>query len=133
MVSIVIGGWVGMAYVQSQMVELPKPEPKIEVIEAIDIPRITYYQAVWWQTDDTPNISSCGPNIESQIAVSRDLMGEVVNCGDSVEVWSDKHGLLGTYTVWDVTNERFSKTIDILFQHPPGWGKTSGYMILGEK
>lgn len=128
--SIVVGGWVGVAFVQSQKVELPTPKPIASITPIIETPRITYYQAVWWQTDSTPNVSSCGPNLEKQVAVSQDLMGSVVDCGSVVQVWSDTLGFLGEYTVWDVTNKRFSSTVDILVEDAPSWGKTSGYLIL---
>ena len=130
MVSIVIGGWVGMAYVQSQMVELPTPQPQIFVEEIIEIPRITYYQAVFWQTDENPEVSACGPTKKMQVAVSRDLFQKNVDCGTKIQVWSDEHGKIGEYTVWDVTNARFSSTVDVLVEDPPHWGKTSGYIII---
>ena len=129
-VAIVIGGWIGVAYVQSQMVELPTPQPQIFVEEIIEIPRITYYQAVFWQTDKNPEVSACGPTKKMQVAVSRDLFQKNVGCGEKIQVWSDEHGKIGEYTVWDTTNARFSSTVDILVEDPPHWGKTSGYIII---
>lgn len=133
LVSIIIGGWVGVAYVESRKVELPVPKPVATEKPIVETPRITYYQAVWWQTDSSPNVSSCGPNISNQVAVSRDLMGGVVDCGSVIRLWSDTVGYLGEYTVWDVTNKRFSSTVDVLVEAPPAWGKTSGYFTVEGK
>lgn len=125
---IIIGcNWLAT---QARLVSVPIPQPQLQINESIELKRITYYQAVAWQTDEDPFTSSCGPNLDKQIAVSRDLMGSIVNCGDQVQVWSSTHGYIGSFTVWDVTNARFTSTIDILTDNPYDWGKTSGHAVI---
>lgn len=111
-------------------IEIQDPQPTATIKESIDLTRITYYQAVPNQTDEDPFTSSCGPNLANQVAVSRDLMGTHVQCGDKVQVWSDTHGYIGEFTVWDVTNARFTKTLDILTEKPYTWGKTAGHAVI---
>lgn len=106
------------------------PKPIAIINDTIDLNRITYYQAVPEQTDSDPHISSCGPNIPNQVAVSRDLFRSTLDCGDTVLVWSNQHGYLGEFIVWDTMHPRFSKTLDILTVNPYDWGKTAGYAVI---
>jgi hypothetical protein len=112
-------------------VKPPEPVPEPEPLR-VPLNRITYYQAVPEQTDDDPFTSSCGRNRPNQVAVSRDLMNTIVKCGSIIQAWSDTEGYLGEYVVWDVTNARFTDTLDILVRNPPTWGKTTGYMTVKE-
>jgi len=124
--------WGNLATTWPQPVALPAPAVEVRERPAVDIHRITHYQAVVGQTDSTPNISSCGPNRPNQVAVSRDLMGTVVECGTEVMLYSEEDGYLGTFVVWDLTNKRFRSTIDVLTEVPAPWGKTYGHLVVKE-
>lgn len=109
---------------------LTAPSPTAEVLPHVDLGRVTYYNAVPGQTDSTPNVSACGPNLERQVAVSRDLFRRDLHCGDVVEVWLDGEGYLGEFTVWDTMHPRFELTLDILTKTSYTWGKTTGHLIV---
>ena len=107
------------------------PTPQVEVLESFEIQRLTYYEAVPEQTDSTPGIAACGPNIGNQLAVSRDLFRDELQCGDVVEVfaWGSS---LGEYVVWDTMARRWRRTADILVVDDPPIGLASGHLVLKE-
>lgn len=109
---------------------LTAPSPTVEVLEHVPVERVTYYNAVPGQTDSTPNVSACGPNLERQVAVSRDLFRRDLHCGDVVKVWLDGEGYLGEFVVWDTMAARFTRTLDILTETSYAWGKTTGHLIV---
>lgn len=109
--------------------EVESPEPKAIVLDVVEFDRITYYQAVPEQTDSDPHISACGPNIQNQVAVSRDLFRNTLHCGDVLQVWGE-HGYIGEFTVWDTMHPRFDKTLDILTVEPYDWGRTAGHAVI---
>jgi len=104
---------------------------------------VTYYHAVPWQTDDTPEIASCGPLAEAPllegeriIAVSRDLFFDESGhkrCGEHVIVFT-KHGLIYG-VIWDTMNGRFLGRVDVLYKNGerPTWGVTSGKLYCAEE
>lgn len=105
------------------------PEPSVTIRESYEMSRISYYNAVPWQTDGDPNVSACGPNLDFQVAVSRDLFRSQLHCGDQVDVWI-KDGYLGRFTVWDTMHTRFTNTLDILTETSYGWGLTTGHVVV---
>lgn len=108
---------------------LDSPPIKVSIKEHYEMDRITYYNAVPEQTDATPNVSACGPNIPNQVAVSRDLFRKELHCGDVIDVWiQDQY--LGQFTVWDTMNPRFKNTLDILTETTYGWGLTTGHVVV---
>ena len=108
---------------------IPTPAVSVEVREHVLLARITYYNAVPWQTDADPHISACGPNRPNQVAVSRDLFRRVLHCGDEVEVYIQGEPL-GRFVVWDTMHPRFKKTLDILTETSYTWGRTKGHLIV---
>jgi len=73
--------------------------------------RISHYNAVRSQTDQTPKISACGPTRTQQIALSRDLLRKV-GCGARVRI--SFRGKSRVYVVNDTMNKRYQRTADIL-------------------
>lgn len=113
-------GFIGLGLDSSELyVEVPVPEPFLIVRETLEVSRVTAYNPVWWQTWGDPNVSSCGPNLERQIAVSRDLFfdeyGRKHLCGTVVTVVTDRGEVFEDYVIWDTMNARFSNTVDIMF------------------
>ena len=94
------------------VVEIPTP-----VVE-VPLNRISFYNAVPWQTEGDPNVSSCGPNRQKQIAVSRDLFfdenGRKHLCGVTVTVITDRGEEFRDYVIYDTMHPRYTNTADIL-------------------
>lgn len=101
--------------------------------------RVTYYNLVQSQTDDTPEVGSCGhvgtwrEKLKPGwylVAVSRDLFYREGSkrCGDVIKIVIGDEVIMGV--VWDTTHRRFVRTVDIAM--PPGskWkhGATNGLM-----
>lgn len=89
----------------------------------IPLNRITYYNAVPEQTDDDPEVSACGPTMDRQIAVSRDLFKTVLPCGARVRLIVE--GIdQGEFIVWDTMARRWTATADVLMPlgRVPSWG-----------
>jgi hypothetical protein len=118
---------------QEILVDIPIPEVQVEVNEpvievraieeeksgvVIPLVRISAYNPVPRQTDGDPNISSCGPNLERQIAVSQDLFFDEYGikhlCGTPVTVITDRGETFEDYVIWDTMNPRYTSTADIL-------------------
>lgn len=106
-----------------------------------NIQRISAYNPVPRQTDDDPNISSCGPNKPNQIAVSRDLFfdenGRKHLCGKAVTIMTDRGEVFEDYIIWDTMNPRYSNTVDIMIPSEDeslafSFGITTGVMIIHE-
>lgn len=76
---------------------------------------MTAYNAVVWQTDSTPKISACGPNLKNQIAVSRDLLKRFP-CGTKVEIYRPDTKRWHATTVWDTMHSSKKNQIDILMK-----------------
>lgn len=76
---------------------------------------MTAYNAVVWQTDSTPKISACGPNLQNQIAVSRDLLKRFP-CGTKVEIYRPDTKKWHVTTVWDTMHPSKKNQIDILMK-----------------
>jgi 3D (Asp-Asp-Asp) domain-containing protein len=114
---------------------IPNPEPQVILInqpKRIPLSRITYYNAVPEQTDDDPEMSACGPTMDGQIAVSRDLFKVVLPCGTRVQlIVNDVYE--GEFIVWDTMARRWTETADVLMPlgSIPSWGGlASGYLIV---
>lgn len=114
--------------VKNQRVVIPLPTPEVHVFEYEKIPkvyvevplyRVSAYNPVPRQTDGDPTISSCGPNRERQIAVSRDLFfdenGRKHLCGVVATVVTNRGEVFEDYVIWDTMNPRYTNTADILF------------------
>ena len=104
--------------------------------EAIELDRITAYNAVEAQTDSDPHISSCGTNIPKQVAVSQDILFQTGNkrdmCGREVAIVLED-GTIVYGVVWDTMNARYKKTADILVdnhQEALEWGVKKGLLIM---
>jgi hypothetical protein len=105
----------------------------------IPIQRISAYNPVPRQTDDDPNVSSCGPNRPNQIAVSRDMFfddnGRKHLCGKIVTIFTDRGEVFRNYVIWDTMNPRYNNTIDIMIPSEDeslafSFGVTSGVMVI---
>lgn len=103
---------------------IPIPEINVTIIEdedIIDIQRISFYNPVVWQTDGDPSVSSCGPNVTNQIAVSQDLFfddnGVKHLCGKTVTIVTHDGMVFDDYVIWDTMNPRFTNTVDIMLPH----------------
>lgn len=132
--AVMLFGWALELWVplltQAEAKTLPELQPEAQQIEAVVFDRVTYYNAVEWQTDSTPHVSACGPNRVNQVAVSRDLFESELHCGDVISVFLDGEGYVGDFVVWDTTNARFEGTLDILTEGSYAWGKTSGHATI---
>lgn len=118
------------------------PIPEISVIfgaSKINVSRISAYNPVPRQTWGDPNVSSCGPNLEKQIAVSRDLFfnenGEKHLCGRSVSIVTDRGEVFSDYVIWDTMAPRFTNTVDIMIPNENeeeafAFGVTTGVLII---
>lgn len=104
--------------------EIPQPEvlvtiiPQPVIVEVIPLVRVSAYNPVPRQTWGDPSVSSCGPNLERQIAVSRDLFfdanGNKHLCGTVVTVVTDRGEEFSEYVIWDTMHPRYTNTADIL-------------------
>lgn len=108
---------------------IPTPEASVTTRTHVPLFRITYYNAVPAQTDSDPFTSACGPNLDAQVAVSRDLFRSALDCGDKVLVWVDGE-YHGQFTVWDTMHPRFTNTLDILTETRFDWGRSHGYLVV---
>lgn len=135
---------------QEPLVEIPIPEVKVEITESIveeeeksgviiPLVRISAYNPVPRQTDGDPDISSCGPNLERQIAVSQDLFFDEYGvkhlCGTPVTVITDRGETFEDYVIWDTMNPRYTSTADILIPSTDealaySFGTSPGILIL---
>jgi len=101
---------------ENVVLEIPKPYFKVR--DFLFIERITFYNPVVWQTDATPQVSSCGPNLEKQVALSRDIFfndqGEKHLCGTKVDIITEDGVIFKDYVVNDTMNPRFENTVDIM-------------------
>lgn len=122
-------------------IPVPIPEISVEVLDYLFVDRISAYNPVPRQTDGDPNVSSCGPNREKQIAVSRDLFfddyGRKHLCGVTVTVVTDRGEVFTDYVIWDTMNPRFNNTIDVMFPHTNEYeaydfGVTTGVLYFHE-
>lgn len=100
---------------------LPDPVMGVEVLpEVLTLQRVSAYNAVPAQTEGDPNVSSCGPNLERQIALSRDLFfdefGRKHLCGRRVTLITSRGEVFHDYVVWDTMAPRFTDTADILLE-----------------
>ena len=100
---------------------------------------VTYYHPVWWQTDDTPFLASCGPLDEAPkwqgeriVALSRDLFFKDGHkrCGEHVVLVLKGHGVIHG-VVWDTMNSRFRRYVDVMYEpfERPKWGITRGLLF----
>lgn len=102
-------------------IKLPIPEPQVELKDSIRISRVSAYNPVPRQTDADPEVSSCGPTLERQIAVSQDLFfnerGEKYLCGTTVTVVTDAGHIFRDYVINDTMNPRYRNTVDVMLPH----------------
>lgn len=127
------------------ILDIPIPEVSLEILEpptvVVTIPliRISAYNPVPGQTWGDPNVSSCGPNLEKQIAVSRDLFfdehGKKHLCGVRVTVITDRGEEFQDYVIWDTMNPRYTNTADILIPEVDeskafAFGVTTGQLLI---
>ena len=103
----------------------------------IPLARITAYNAVAGQTDKSPHISSCGPTLDNQIAVSQDLFfsGHAKHlCGKRATiVTADGRKFEGVIN--DTMNRRYTNSADILFQDygdAKQFGVSEGYLLINQ-
>lgn len=93
----------------------------LEDIKVIPIKRISVYNPVPRQTDGDPFTSSCGPNLQNQIAVSRDLFfnaaGKKHLCGVTATVVTKEGLVYSDYVVWDTLSARYNNTVDVMLPH----------------
>lgn len=143
-------------------IPIPLPEPAVETVpplgsveyevmqyglsldDAIELGRVTAYNPVPRQTQGDPLVSSCGPNLENQIALSRDLFfdeaGRKYLCGQPVllvvvdPVSGEVHDVRET-VVFDTMHPRFERAADVLKPTTDesvafAWGVKVGYLFL---
>jgi 3D (Asp-Asp-Asp) domain-containing protein len=122
-------------------VPIDVPLPNVQVLidyVTLEVDRVTAYNPVPEQTWGDPNVSSCGPNVERQIAVSRDLFfdenGRKHLCGTRVTLITDRGEVFEDYVIWDTMNPRFTNTADIMFpetnpSNALNFGVTKGILI----
>lgn len=105
---------------------------------SILIERISAYNPVPRQTDSNPHVSSCGPNLEKQVAVSRDLFfddnGRKHLCGKVVTIITDRGEIFENYVIWDTMSSRFSNTVDVMIPNQNekeafSFGVTTGTLV----
>lgn len=95
--------------------------------------RISHYNAVKAQTDQSPKVSACGPTRKGQVALSRDLLRKV-GCGARVRI--SFQGKSRVYVVNDTMNRRYRRTADILVsgqQRARRLGITRGTLVVLQK
>lgn len=123
----------------SPTVEIRRLPFEFVTFTEIPVTRISAYNPVPRQTDGNPDISSCGPNLPRQIAVSRDLFfdenGRKHLCGRMASVITDRGEVFRDYVIWDTMNPRYSRTIDVMFDtrdESVAWsfGVTKGVLIM---
>lgn len=129
------------------LLDIPRPDISVEIdhpkpaIKEIPLIRISAYNPVPRQTDGDPGVSSCGPNLERQIAVSRDLFfdeyGNKHLCGALVTVVTDRGEEFEEYIIWDTMHPRYTNTADILLPTEDesiafAFGVTRGQLIIHE-
>jgi len=121
-------------------------EPRAEVLEAIELHRVTAYNPLPYQTDEDPYTSSCGPNRPDQIAVSRDLFfdehGRKHLCGVEVTlIVYDSDGQVEAIlnrVIWDTMNPRYNLTADVYLDHHDvdealAWGVKRGALVMTKR
>lgn len=148
MLVTLIGSWVltalNFSAKQEPIIMVPLSiTPTAEVdfsqaINAIPLDRISAYNPVPRQTDASPDISSCGPNLSRQVALSRDIFfdnnGRKHLCGRQVIIITDRGERFKGFTVNDTMNARYTNTVDIMFDtedESTAWafGVTRGMLI----
>lgn len=105
----------------------------------IEVDRISSYNPVPSQTDADPWMSSCGPTMETQLALSQDLFfvdGVKAHCGVKATVYVqtgrgvERHELY----VNDTMAPRFRNTVDLMVhdtvQEALAFGVRNGLLIL---
>jgi len=108
--------------------------PTAQLPPIIRLRRITAYNPVENQTDSSPSIASCGPNLPHQVALSQDLFfrnGKKL-CGIKVAVYDNNGKLLMKGIVWDTMNPRYTKAVDILLKGTTKafkFGVHTGYLV----
>jgi hypothetical protein len=118
-----MSGYPVIEHRETLIFEVPVPDVIVNFLpyEVFEIGRISAYNPVPRQTWGDPNVSSCGPNLERQIAVSRDLFfdeqGRKHLCGARVTVVTDRGEVFEDYIIWDTMNPRFRNTVDIMLPH----------------
>lgn len=83
----------------------------------LPVPRVSYHiERVSRYTAYAPHsLSACGRTrpVGTQLAASRDLFRLFGGCGARVRL-TLKNGVSRTYLIFDVTNRRYSRTVDVL-------------------
>jgi len=114
-------------------------EIKVDVLTALPLTRVSFYNAVPRQTQGDANVSSCGPNLPKQVAVSRDLFfdenGRKHLCGTVVTVITDRGEVFKDYVIYDTMHPRYTNTADILLSTKDesvafALGITTGLLII---
>lgn len=131
-----IGIMLGLTNPLNNTKPIPHPEPYAVVLTYSHLERISAYNAVSSQTDDTPHISSCGPNKARQIAISQDIFfkeGKKHLCGVRVSVYTSRGEYFKDYVVYDTMNRRYENTADILIDgsvaEARAFGITDGWLV----
>lgn len=85
----------------------------------IPLKRVSFYNLVPEQTSPDPSTSSCGPTVERQIGVSRDLFFDSNRrkhlCGARVTVITDNGQVFENYVLNDTMHSRWELTADIVY------------------
>jgi hypothetical protein len=85
-----------------QIVEASEtPVEEIAPENRIAVRSIGWYHPTVEFTDADPELSACGPTLDRQVAVSRDLLSTDLPCGTRVRVDLENIGTIGIFTVWD--------------------------------
>ena len=111
--------------------------------EVVELERVTAYNPVPRQTWGDPNVSSCGPNLDNQIALSRDLFfaaGVKHLCGQavlliSIDPVTDEIVDVRETVVYDTMHPRFTLSADVFIPSTDereafAWGVRRGVLVL---
>ena len=111
--------------------------------EIVELERVTAYNPVPRQTWGDPNVSSCGPNLDNQIALSRDLFfdaGVKHLCGQavlliSIDPVTDEIVDVRETVVYDTMHPRFTLSADVFIPSTDereafAWGVRRGVLVL---
>lgn len=117
-------------------VDIPTLEVSVNVKDHLTFSRVTAYNAVPEQTDGDPSMSSCGPTVPGQIAVSRDLLfdheGRKHMCGRTGTLVTEDGRRFEGVVINDTMAARFTNTADILmddYHEAVAFGVQQGYFI----
>jgi 3D (Asp-Asp-Asp) domain-containing protein len=99
----------------SSIVSLPDSTPVREVAQnRIAFDTVGWYHPTVEFTDADPEVSACGPTLDRQVAVSRDLFRFELPCGTRVRIEFEDVGSVGEFIVWDTMGASKRHAVSIM-------------------